>query len=117
MQKHAHLVDLVKSFPTSILAKFGCDTAENEPLKVHFISHPWDSIFTKPPRPSRSDEPRTRSGRLVKAPQAFLVEDDEGYKRTQIRNHVGEGVTLGSLPTFQLLDVDDGVLRRLLCLV
>ena len=32
-----HLVDLVKSFQTSIqylLAKFGVDTAENEPLKV-----------------------------------------------------------------------------------
>ena len=32
-----HLVDLVKSFHTSIqylLAKFGFDTAENEPLKV-----------------------------------------------------------------------------------
>ena len=35
---HVHLVDLVKSFPTSIehylLAKFGVDTAENEPLIV-----------------------------------------------------------------------------------
>ena len=37
MQKRVNLVDLVKSFQTSIhylLAKFGFDTAENEPLKV-----------------------------------------------------------------------------------
>ena len=42
MQKHVNLVDLVKSFPAtmnwqnlvSILAKFGFDTAENEPFKV-----------------------------------------------------------------------------------
>ena len=37
MQKHVNLVDLVKSFQTSIqylLAKFGVDTAENGPLKV-----------------------------------------------------------------------------------
>ena len=37
MQKFANLVDLVKSFPTSIyylLANFGFDTAENELSKV-----------------------------------------------------------------------------------
>mgnify|MGYP003318247517 CR=1 FL=1 len=37
VQKCVHLVDLVKSFQTSIyylLAKIGFDTAENEPLKV-----------------------------------------------------------------------------------
>ena len=37
MHKRVNLVDLVKSFPSSIyylLAKFGFDTAENEPLKV-----------------------------------------------------------------------------------
>ena len=37
MLKRVNLVDLVKSFPSSIyylLAKFGFDTAENEPLKV-----------------------------------------------------------------------------------
>ena len=44
MQKHVNLVDLVKSFLTSIkldpnsneysLARIGFDTAENEPLKV-----------------------------------------------------------------------------------
>ena len=37
VQKRVNLVDLVKSFQTSIyylLAKFGFDTAENEPLKV-----------------------------------------------------------------------------------
>ena len=37
VQKRVNLVDLVKSFQTSIwnlLAKFGVDTAENEPLKV-----------------------------------------------------------------------------------
>ena len=46
VQKYADLVDLVKSFPTSIyylLAKIGVDTAENEPLKVwrkfQFIIH------------------------------------------------------------------------------
>ena len=36
VQKYAYLVDLVKSFPTSIylvLAKIGVDTAENEPSK------------------------------------------------------------------------------------
>ena len=41
VQKHVNLVDLVKSFPTNIvhsfLAKFGVDTAENEPSKFdHF---------------------------------------------------------------------------------
>ena len=37
VQKRVHLVDLVKSFQTStyyLLAKFGFDTAENEPIKV-----------------------------------------------------------------------------------
>ena len=37
MQKHVKIVDLFKSFPTSIyysLAKFGFDTAENELSKV-----------------------------------------------------------------------------------
>ena len=35
VQKYANLLDLVKSFPTSIfLAKIGIDTAEYEPLKV-----------------------------------------------------------------------------------
>ena len=37
VQKRVNLVNLVKSFQTSIsylLAKFGFDTAENEPLKV-----------------------------------------------------------------------------------
>ena len=37
VQKCVNLVDLVKSFQTSIhylLAKFGVDTAENRPLKV-----------------------------------------------------------------------------------
>ena len=55
MQQYANLVNLVKSFPTNIylvLAKFGVDTAENEPLKVHLIFQPWDSIFTEPPRPA-----------------------------------------------------------------
>ena len=37
VKKCVYLVDLVKSFPTSIwylLAKFGVDTAENEPSKI-----------------------------------------------------------------------------------
>ena len=37
VQKCVYLVDLVKSVPTSIyylLAKFGVDTAENEPSKI-----------------------------------------------------------------------------------
>ena len=34
-----------------LLAKFGFDTAENEPLKVHLIFKIWDLIFTEPPRP------------------------------------------------------------------
>ena len=69
MQKHVNLVDLVKSFPTSLsivtfsqyslptniyhylVAKIGVDTAENEPLKVPSIFKLWDLIFTEPPRP------------------------------------------------------------------
>ena len=70
MQKYVNIVDLVKSFPDYIiliffnvlvpslisneyllLAKVRVDTAENEPLQVHLIFQPWDSIFTKPPRP------------------------------------------------------------------
>ena len=36
-----------------LIAKIGFDTAENEPLKVHFIFQPWDFlIFTEPPRPA-----------------------------------------------------------------
>ena len=35
-----------------VLAKFGVDSAENEPHKVLLIIQPWDSIFTEPPRPS-----------------------------------------------------------------
>ena len=47
MHKHVNLVDLVKSFPTSysneyFLAKFGFDTADNEPDKTP----PRDLIFT-----------------------------------------------------------------------
>ena len=35
VQKRVNLVDLVKSFPTSVhFAKFGFDTAESEPLKI-----------------------------------------------------------------------------------
>ena len=36
MQKYVHLVDLVKNWLSneSLLAKFGVDTAENEPLEV-----------------------------------------------------------------------------------
>ena len=35
MQKHANLVDLVKSFSNEyFVAKFGVDTEENEPYKV-----------------------------------------------------------------------------------
>ena len=34
VQKHVNLVDLVKSFPKNVFAKFGVDTAENEPHKV-----------------------------------------------------------------------------------
>ena len=45
MQKHVNLVDVVKSFPTTIyyfiymysLAKFGFDTAEKDSLKACFI--------------------------------------------------------------------------------
>ena len=41
VQKCVYLVDLVKSFPTSILyllAKIGVDTAENEPSEVSIFS-------------------------------------------------------------------------------
>ena len=37
---------------TTVLAKFGVDTAKNEPLTVHLIIQSWDSIFTEPPRPA-----------------------------------------------------------------
>ena len=37
-----------------LVAKFGFDTAENEPLKVDSIIQLWDLIFTEPPRPSAS---------------------------------------------------------------
>ena len=33
-----------------LLAKFGFDTAENEPLQVHLILKLWGLIFTEPPR-------------------------------------------------------------------
>ena len=38
-----------------LLAKIGVDTAENEPLRVHFIfkSMTWDLIFTESPWPFR----------------------------------------------------------------
>ena len=53
MQKHVNLVDLVKSFETntsiskssSVLVKFGFDTAENEP--EHGL---WDIIDIRIPR-------------------------------------------------------------------
>ena len=62
MQEHVNLVDLEKSFLNLlfetdsysneyVLAKIGVDTAENKPLKVHFIIKPRDLIFTLPPRP------------------------------------------------------------------
>lgn len=71
------------------------------------------SLIIKPKENQGSDEPRTKSGRLVKAPQAFVNEDDPSSRRSQVVSHVGAGVTLGSLPSFQLGDVEDGVLRRL----
>ena len=40
-----------------LLAKFGVDTAENEPLKDHFIIQPWDLIFTVR-RPAPATEPQ-----------------------------------------------------------
>ena len=66
MQKHANLVDLVKSFPIPFLnllfeqiansneylfGKIYVDTTENEPLKIHSIFKLWGLIFTEPPRP------------------------------------------------------------------
>ena len=35
-----------------MLAKIGVDTAENEPLKIHWIFKRWDLIFADPPRPN-----------------------------------------------------------------
>ena len=43
-----------------LLAKFGYDTAENEPLKAHFICQPWDFIFTEPPRPQAAADREAR---------------------------------------------------------
>ena len=52
-----------------LLAKFGVDTAENEPLKVLLILQPWDLIFTEPPRPSiRSAESRKEGANRGSAP-------------------------------------------------
>ena len=34
-----------------LLAKFGFDTAESEPFKIHLTIQHWDFIFTEPPRP------------------------------------------------------------------
>jgi len=59
-------------------------------------------------------EPRTKSGRIVKAPQVFVNEEDpKGSKRSQVGQQVGDGVLLGSLPSFDLSGVEEAVLRRL----
>ena len=48
-----HCVDLGESLSNEyLLAEFGFDTAEDEPLTVHLIIQSWDSIFTEPPRPA-----------------------------------------------------------------
>ena len=53
VQKHVNLVDLIKSFPTSIYLqnfKIGVDTAENEPLevwgKIQFITIVFICLLT-----------------------------------------------------------------------
>lgn len=71
------------------------------------------SLIIKPEENLGSGEPRTRSGRIVKAPQAFVNEADDSFRRSRVGNLVGEGVALGSLPTFQLQGVEEEVLRRL----
>ena len=88
VQKHVHLVDLVKSFPTNIyylLTKIGVDTAENEPLKVHSIFKLWDLISTEPPRPLESfwqdwrpgegEEEAKEAGTAV-SEEAWLTKED-----------------------------------------
>ena len=100
MQKHVNLVDLVKSFETSIyylLAKFGVDTDENEPLKVHLIIKPWDLIFTEPPRRGtlhgrRRDE-HDGSSRFL---------DRQGLHAPRRHEHRGQGgAWRGGLPSPQ----------------
>ena len=52
VQKYVNLVDLVKSFQTSIyylLAKIDFDTAENEPLKdCQQLANSWKKQFEQP---------------------------------------------------------------------
>ena len=50
-----------------LVAKFGFDTAENEPLKVHLIIQHWDSIFTEPPRPGPGRRTALRSSSTPRA--------------------------------------------------
>ena len=58
MQKHVNLCKSCRSRQDVsneyLLAKFGVDTAENEPLKVHLIFDPRDFIFTEPHRPPQA---------------------------------------------------------------
>ena len=54
VQKYINLVDLVKSFPTSIyFQKSASIQPRTSRLKVHLIFQPWDLIFTEPPCPVR----------------------------------------------------------------
>ena len=62
VQKHVNLVDLVKSFLTSInyvVAKVGVDTPENEPLKVWR----WFNSFIHSPPSGRRDGRRASERR------------------------------------------------------
>ena len=65
MQKSVNLVDLVKSFHTSIynlLAKRGFDTAEIEPLKVWGL---FKSFIHSPPRSAGPRAGHQPSGNLA----------------------------------------------------
>ena len=63
MQKHVNLVDLVKSSLTTIqylLAKFGFDTAENEPEYEYEISLIFVSLIFGPANPDVASSPRRK---------------------------------------------------------
>ena len=64
VQKDVNLIDLVKKLSNEhLLAKFGVDTAENQPLKVLLIIQPWDLIFTV-----RRPASRCKAGRAAVLP-------------------------------------------------
>ena len=59
-----------------LLAKFGFDTAENEPRKVHLIFKLWDLFFVDPPCPlaiSGPPQKRILQRRSLEDTASFVV--------------------------------------------